>query len=141
MPLLSDIKSAGSAQKVSKQLKESEKSCIICGLTEESMVKYYKTIAQMFERERDFYKTLVASKGFCIHHYAELLRYSKHAGFMAKSYVDLLSGVQVRNFDRIKTELKAFCDKHDYRRANEPLGNAETALPRTREKFYGKKID
>jgi hypothetical protein len=139
--ILTNVKNVSSAVKQAKLLEQSLSTCAICEYTEESMVKYYKTIAQMFERERDFYKTLVASKGFCLHHYAELLKYSKSAGFMAKSYVDVLSGVQVRNFERIKTDLKAFCDKHDYRRANEPLGSAETALPRTREKFYGKKID
>lgn len=139
--ILTNVKIVSSAVKQGKLLEQSLSTCAICEYTEESMVKYYKTIAQMFERERDFYKTLVASKGFCLHHYAELLKYSKSAGFMAKSYVEVLSSVQVRNFERIKTDLKAFCDKHDYRRANEPLGSAETALPRTREKFYGKKID
>ncbi len=139
--ILTSVKNVKSAVKQSKLLLESSKSCAICDYTEESMVKYYKTIAQMFEREKDFYKTLISSKGFCLPHYAELLKYSKHAGFMAKSYVDVLSSMQIRNFERLKAELKEFCDKHDYRNALKPLGNAESALPRTREKFYGKKID
>ena len=139
--ILTPVKNVKSAVKQAKLLLESGKSCAICDYTEESMVKYYKTIAQMYERERDFYKTLISSKGFCLHHYAELLRYSKSAGFMAKNYVDVLSGVQIRNFDRIKSDLKEFCDKHDYRNAMKPLGDAESALPRTREKFYGKKLD
>ena len=105
------------------------------------MERYYKTIAQMFEREREFFKTLLKSKGFCMHHYAELLRYSKSAGFATKEYVSLISGLQSRNVARIEKELKVFCDKHDYRNALEPLGNAETALPRTRIKLYGKKYD
>ena len=41
----------------------------------------------------------------------------------------------------LQEELKKFCDKHDYRNANEPLGSAETALPRMRTKLYGKKYD
>ena len=139
--ILTPVKNVKSAVKQALELDKSANSCAICEYANESMVKYYKTIAQMFERERDFYKTLIGSKGFCLKHYAELLRYSKSAGFASKSYVDVLSGVQVRNFERIKSELKEFCDKHDYRNALKPLGNAETALPRTREKFYGKKID
>lgn len=139
--ILTPVKNVKSAIKQAQALDKSGESCAICEYANESMVKYYKTIAQMFERERDFYKTLIGSKGFCLKHYAELLRYSKSAGFASKSYVDVLSGVQVRNFERIKSELKEFCDKHDYRNALKPLGNAETALPRTREKFYGKKID
>jgi hypothetical protein len=76
-----------------------------------------------------------------MHHYAELLRYSKSAGFGVKEYVSLISGVQNRNIERLYGELKVFCDKHDYRNANMPLGSAETALPRTRTKLYGKKYD
>lgn len=140
-PLLTDIKSAREAKRLAEKIDSSYNSCVICDLVQESMVKYYKTVAQMFEREKDFFKTLVASKGFCLHHYAELLRYCGYAGFMKNEYVSVISGAQKRNFERIKSELKTFCDKHDYRNANMPLGDAETALPRTREKFYGKKID
>jgi hypothetical protein len=140
-PLLDQIKSASKAKKLADKIDASYTSCVICGYIQDSMVKYYKTIAQMFEREKDFYKTLIASKGFCLHHYAELLRYSGYAGFMKNEYVSVISGVEKRNFERLKGELKKFCDKHDYRNANMPLGEAETALPRTREKFYGKKID
>ena len=139
--ILTPVKNVKSAIKQAQALDKSGESCAICEYANESMIKYYKTIAQMFERERNFYKTLISSKGFCLKHYAELLRYSKSAGFASKSYVDVLSGVQIRNFERIKGELKEFCDKHDYRNALKPLGNAESALPRTREKFYGKKID
>lgn len=140
-PLLDEIKSAGSAKKISSALLSAHDGCIICKLTEESMVKYYKTIAQMFTRERDFCKTLISSKGFCLHHYAELLKYAPSAGAMKNNYVSVLSGVEKRNFDRLKSELKDFCDKHDYRNALKPLGSAETALPRMREKLYGKKFD
>ena len=132
------VKSVKSAKKQADALDKSSTTCIICDLTQESMVKYYKTIAQMFTKEPSFYKSLLATKGFCLKHYAELLRYSSHAGFMAKEYVELLSGLQKRNMERLQGELKSFCDKHDYRNALTPLGSAETALPRMGEKLYGK---
>ena len=139
--VLTDVKSVGGALKQAKALEQAQTTCIICDLTEESMVKYYKTIAQMFAREREFFRTLIASKGFCMHHYAELLKYCKSAGFIAKEYVSLISGVQKRNVERIQQDLKKFCDKHDYRNALEPLGTSETALPRMRVKLYGSKYD
>lgn len=140
-PLISPEKSVRAAIKQAEALDKTATSCVICDLVEESMIKYYKTIAQMFEREKDFYKTLISSKGFCLKHYAELLRYSRHAGFIAKEYVNILGSTQKRNMERLQGELKKFCDKHDYRNALEPLGSAETALPRMREKLYGKKYD
>ena len=141
IPIINDSRSVKSALKQAKQLKGASSSCVICDLVEESMIKYYKTIAQMFERERNFYKTLISSNGFCLEHYSELLKYSNSAGFAKKEYVHILGGVEKRNLERLQSELKKFCDKHDYRNALEPLGSAETALPRMREKLYGKKYD
>lgn len=141
LPIIKDSRSVKSAIKQAKALEKESSTCVICDLVEESMIKYYKTIAQMFEREREFYKSLLSSNGFCLHHYAELLKYSNHAGFAKKEYVHILGGVQKRNMERLQAELKKFCDKHDYRNALEPLGSAETALPRMREKLYGKKYD
>ena len=140
-PLITPEKNVRAAIKQAETLDKSATTCVICDLVEESMIKYYKTIAQMFEREKNFYKTLISSKGFCLKHYAELLRYSRYAGCIAHEYVHILGSTQKRNIERLQSELKKFCDKHDYRNALEPLGNAETALPRMREKLYGKKYE
>ena len=58
---------------------------------------------------------------------------------MTKDYLKAVTDVQAKAVARLHGELNTFCAKHDYRNANMPLGNAETALPRTGEKFYGKK--
>ena len=79
------------------------------------------------------------SKGFCIEHYTSLLKYVSYAGSLKNDYAEALFKVQKRNFERIKQEVNLFCNKHDYRNANMPLGSAQTALPRMREKLYGKK--
>ena len=125
--------------KQAEKLVSEQSTCIICDYLEESMVKYYKTIAQMYEKEEDFYKTLCTTKGFCIDHYVALLKYAKYAGKFANEYVAMLTDVERRNFSRLQQELKGFCDKHDYRNAMTPLGSSETALPRMGQKLYGKK--
>lgn len=138
-PLFGEIKSAGAAKKQAEKIEKSLSTCAICEVLEESMVKYYKTVAQLFIREKGFLKTLLSCKGFCLKHYAELLRYSSAAGFATKEYLSVLSSVQSRNFERVREDLNKFCLKHDYRNANEPLGKAETAIPHMRIKLYGKK--
>ncbi|MDY6367911.1 MAG: DUF6062 family protein [Clostridia bacterium] len=137
--LFSAVKNPKAAKKRAKAIKEAESGCVICDLVEESMVKYYKTVAQVFANEKDFATTLAATKGFCAHHFAELLEYSSSAGFSAKAYLAALTNVQSKHFERVKAELKAFCDSHDYRNAYKPLGSAENALPHARVKFYGEK--
>ena len=136
-----EVKSVKQALKYAKEIEKANSTCVLCDYIEDSRTKYYKTIAQMYANEKDFYKMLISTKGFCMHHYAELLKYSKCASVFAKNYVNTLSGVQIRNIERVQADLKKFCDKHDYRNANEPLGTAETALPRVRTKLYGKKYD
>ena len=139
--ILTPIKSVSQAKKQAKALEKESTTCIICDLVQESMVKYYKTVAQLFNKEKNFYKTLLSTKGFCLKHYSELLNYSSHAGFTANAYVEFLSGIESRNFIRLQAALKVFCDKHDYRNAREPLGNAEDSLKRIGEKLYGKNYE
>lgn len=140
-PKLEQVSSLKSAQKQADFILENINDCAICDLVEDSMIKYYKTMAQMFMNERNFFKSLLATKGFCLEHYAMLLKYAKYAGPMAKEYVSLLSGLESRNLKRIRGDLQGFCDKHDYRNALQPLGESETALPRTRIKLYSKKYE
>lgn len=125
-------------KKLAEEIDKKLSTCVVCDHIEDSMVKYYKTIAKMFHYEDYFYKLLIASKGFCMKHYAELLRYSSHAGSSKKSYLEILSKVQKRAMNKVRENLKFFCAKHDYRNAMIPLGEAENAIPDAREKLYGK---
>lgn len=118
-------------------LEKEKNSCIICDLTKESMAKYYMTIAYMFKTDSGFAKTLANSKGFCLEHYKELLKYSSHAGSLKKEYIEILRNLELERLYETQENLKTFCDKHDYRNRTKPLGNAETALPDAKEVFYG----
>ncbi len=129
------------AKKQSENIIASGKTCIVCDLTEDSMVKYYKTIAQLFLGEKEFRGVLMRGGGFCFKHYSMLLKHSNNAGFLTKEYLDAISSVENKAIERLQENLKTFCDKHDYRNANKPLGSAEKALTDTRETFYGKKND
>ena len=134
-------KSFKGAKKQSELILASQKTCIICDYINESMIKYYKTVAQLFLGEKEFRPILMRSKGFCFEHYPMLLKYSNEAGFLTKEYLETIGEVQNKAIKRLKENLKTFCDKHDYRNRNKPLGNAERALSDTREMLYGLKKD
>lgn len=140
MKKIDTISSVKAANKQADFIEKASKTCIICNLSEESMDKYYRTIAEMYKREPSFRSLFASSKGFCFHHYARLLRFAKYAGSAASEYVAALSYLQQTNLERISDNLETFCVKHDYRNALEPLGEAETALPRARIKFYGRRF-
>ena len=139
MEIFNAPKTYSGAKKLAKSINAKSKTCIICDYVEESMVKYYKTIAQMFSKEKIFRGEFLKSKGFCLEHYSKLLQYSKEATFFTKDYIEALCSLQKKAIEEKKENLKFFCDKHDYRNRTKPLGSAESALPDMREALYGKK--
>lgn len=129
------------AKKQVEYLENFEKTCVVCELLEQSMEKYYKTVAQLYNKEKEFTTLFNGSKGFCLEHYKELLKHSNCAGLKQKDYLSALTKVMKDNLERVYKEVLAFCSCHDYRNAFKPLGNAETSVIRTGIKFYGKKYE
>lgn len=127
------------AAKQGEKLVAAEKTCVICDTVEDHMQRYYKTVAQLYYDEEDFRDILGFSKGFCLKDYAQLLLNAKYASLKANEYVKLLSGIEMKSMEKVQGDLQWFCDRHDFRNAGKPLGSAEDALPRTRQKLYGKK--
>ena len=114
-------------------------TCIVCDFTEKEMVKYYKTIAQLFDNENEFKVMLKNSNAFCIKHYSKLLEYSAYAGFSSKEYLIALYEVENRRLRKSVQLLNDFSNRHDYRNLGKPLGEAANALPNVKSDFFGKK--
>ena len=132
-------KSVRAAKKQSAQLTDQSSRCIVCDYTEKEMVKYYKTIAQLYSNEEEFVNLLGNCKGFCLNHYSKLLEYSAYAGFSAKNYLNALYEVESKRLHESVELLKTFSNRHDYRNLGKPLGDAANALPRIKIDLFGKK--
>lgn len=129
------------AKKQGKQLLNQTKTCLICDYIEGEMVKYYKTIAQMYACEPEWRERLSQTDGFCLTHYAKLLEYSVYAANKAKEYLNELYNLQQKRVDKTQELLARLCARHDYRNLGTPLGEAQNALPFAAELFYGKNLD
>lgn len=132
-------KNVKEAKKQGEKLSSELSTCIVCDFTEKEMIKYYKTIAQLYANEDQFKDLLNSSNGFCIKHYSELLKYSAYASFKAKAYLTNLYEVQNKRLSTDHQYLKDFSNRHDYRNAGKPLGEAVNALPRIKKDFFGEK--
>lgn len=132
-------KSLKDAKKQSKQLLKELESCIVCDFTAKEMIKYYKTIAQLYSNEQEFKAMLKNSNAFCLKHYAKLLEYAQYAGFSQKEYLSTLYEIQNKRLKKSVQLLNDFSNRHDYRNLGKPLGEATTALPRIKSDFFGKK--
>ena len=132
---------AKSAVKTATALKKSATTCIICHQLSIAMGRYYIGVAELYLKEPVFREELLSCKGLCLNHYAELLNYAKYEGSKTKDYIKDLTFVQERAYERLNTELKWFCDKHDYRNRLKPIGTSIDILPRMCEKIYSKELN
>ncbi len=136
---LKEPSSFRAASKLGADILASSSTCVICDTVEDHMQRYYKTVAELYLSEEDFRDLLGYGKGFCLGHYAELLKNSSYAGSKTKEYLKTLAAIENDGFDALQSELKWFCDRHDFRNRDKDLGSAKDALPRVRRKLYGKK--
>lgn len=127
------------AKKQAKKITEELANCIVCDFTEKEMIKYYKTIAQLWNKEQQFKDMLAQSNGFCIRHYANLLNFSEFAFPNSDKYLSVLYETEEKRLKYDQNLLKEFANRHDYRNLGKPLGEASSALKKIKSDFYGKK--
>ncbi len=116
-------------------------TCVICDSVEVSMMRYYSTVAMTYDREKRFRDLLPTVRGFCLPHYAQLLRYAKYAGKHKKEYLGTLTRIQRKSVDDLLLDLNKFTSKFDYRNADVPWGTAYDALPRCFIKMHGEEAE
>ncbi|MBQ8725790.1 MAG: hypothetical protein IJY84_01650 [Clostridia bacterium] len=133
-------KNGWQAKKQGETLLKTNKTCVICKYLEEHMVRYYKTVAEVYYNVASFKDRLLAVDGFCMEHYANLLKYSSCAGSKQKEYVADLYAVQSKKIDSLKVAIDEFCIHHDYRRVGTPLSDqARESLKVAQKTLYGDK--
>ena len=129
-------KGAGLAE-VAGELRTLENTCLLCERLKENMERYMYTVLYMYRHEAEFPKLFAESKGMCLRHYAMALEMApKHlSGETLKRFVDTLTDIEIKNFDRIEGELEWFTNKFDYRNQDKPWGNSRDAVKRSVNKL------
>lgn len=115
-------------------------SCILCDRLKETMDRYLYTAIHMWKKDTTFRKQYQESKGFCLKHYAALLKAAPEQlnGMDLKTFVDTTNELEMKNLTRIEEEIAWFTQKFDHKNADKPWGNSRDALPRTVLKLRGK---
>jgi len=115
-----------------------ERSCSACELLKDHNEMNVDTLARMLVAHSSFQETFWNGKGLCLFHLLELmralrLRYDGEFPSLSKTLLEL----ELRNFDRIGSELKEFIRKHDYRFSNEPWKSEKDVVERAVPKLIG----
>lgn len=125
------------AAKMAETFEHCGQTCVICDGVEVNMIRYYKTVAEMFCSEPDFKETLQKTNGFCLEHFGCLLKYAQFAKNRKKDYIYTLTKLQKEQLEKLLADLNWFAAKHDYRNAEKPWNGAEKALERSILKLHG----
>ena len=127
------------AKKQAENIRKLSSTCIICETVNEHMDRYYQTIAKMFLAEEDFRNVFTNEESICLNHFSNLLENCSYAGKYSEQFLKSLYDIEIKSNSILSDEIRAFCDRFDYRNAQKPLGEEKNALPKTRIKMYGKK--
>lgn len=112
-------------------------SCFICDRVEHTFGLYMDTFFYLWKKDEDFRKSVLSSKGFCIHHFGMLYDQGVKS-LNKKSFDDFaaeLVKLQEENFDRVLGDIEWFIQKFDYRFEKEPWKNSKDAIIRSIRKM------
>lgn len=112
-------------------------TCILCERLDTTMARYTETLFEVWKREKEFRALFSACKGFCLAHYALLLKEAPNrlSGQEQTDFISAAVKAEREALSRIDKELEWFTLKFDYRNADKPWGTSEDAVERTLDKL------
>lgn len=122
-----------------KWLKEEEEHCYFCSRVKNTYERYLDTFFYLFKKDSEFAALVETSKGFCLHHFGELMEASK-TRLNAKEqeeFCSLVFGLMKKNMDRVQEDIDWFIEKYDYRNQDADWKNSKDAIQRTMQKIAG----
>lgn len=119
-------------------LQKKQATCYICNRIEENQKRYLETFFVLI-KEHEFREKVERSKGFCMHHFGQLLDCARDdlPNSQREWFYETVVELMKTHIDRVKEDIDWFVQKHDYRYAGAPWKNATDAVPRGMQKLRG----
>ena len=119
-------------------LQKKQATCYICNRIEENQKRYLETFFVLI-KEHEFREKVERSKGFCMHHFGQLLDCAREdlPNSQREWFFETVVELMKTHIDRVKEDIDWFVQKHDYRYAGAPWKNATDAVPRGMQKLRG----
>ncbi|MCI8516312.1 MAG: hypothetical protein HFG75_05500 [Hungatella sp.] len=138
--VLSRIKrKEGQETSVSAWIRREESHCYVCDRVNETYERVLDTFVHQVKHEKEFLDLVKAGKGFCIHHFADLVEVCEKK--LGKKEQDLvfprLFEQMNRELDRIQEDIDWLIEKYDYTNADKSWKNSQDAVQRTMQKIVG----
>ena len=119
-------------------VRQKNSTCFLCSKVNYNMRRYYATFFHLI-KDGEFRAKVEDSKGFCMHHFAQLLEAAqeKLPNSQIEWFYTTVLGLMQENLGRVQGDLDWFIDKFDYRNASAPWKNSKDAVSRTMQKLKG----
>ena len=119
-------------------LKRKNSSCYLCSKLEYNMRRYYATFFHLI-KDAEFRSKVEGGKGFCLHHFAQLLESAqeKLPNAQQEWFYNTVLAQMKENLGRVQTDLDWFIEKFDYRNSSAPWKNSKDAVSRSMQKLKG----
>ncbi len=121
-----------------QRLEQKVESCYICDKIEYNMSRYYQIFFVLL-KEKEFRTKMENTKGFCLRHFARLLREAEEhlPNSQREWFYETAFPLMEENLIRVKDDLDWLVAKYDYRNAGADWKNSRDALTRTMQKLEG----
>ncbi len=119
-------------------LRQKNSSCYLCGKVAYNMRRYYATFFHQI-KEPEFRSKVENSKGFCLHHFQQLLENAQQKlpnGQITWFYTTVFN-LMADHLARVQGDLDWFIEKFDYRNAGADWKNSKDAVSRSMQKLKG----
>ena len=128
-------KAAGAGQ----WILEEEGQCYICGRMQEIYCRMLDTFVYMLREDAAFGERLMRCRGFCLHHFADVLRVcgEKMNQEEQETWILKLGELMERNLDRVQEDINWLIEKYDYRNKDADWKQSKDAVQRTMQKLTG----
>lgn len=125
------------AKKQADNLKEKTAGCIICKRLENTMERYYQTIAKMYDKEEKFKnENFKQINGICLTHYTKLLEFSNYAKSSCNDFLQAIYEKAKVYANTLYESVDKFTLAFDYRNGTMPDKETASSLRRARYYFY-----
>ena len=120
-------------------IRSEEEHCYVCRRMKRIYERMLDTFVYMLREDSGFGSLLMESKGFCIHHFADILMVcaEKLKPQEKQVWIPRLGELMARNLDRVQEDIDWLIEKYDYRNQDADWKQSRDAVQRTMQKLTG----
>ena len=124
---------------ISAWIGEKEKSCYICDYFKKEYARYLDTFFYLYKNDSAFRDKLAKSKGFCLHHFRDLLNGAdaKLSDAEKKDFFPVVFDLMEKNMERVSADVDWLIEKFDYRNKTADWKTSKDAVQRGMQKLKG----